>query len=344
MKQDAAVHIQRPRTDERLLWDIISGNIGYRTFLVAYDLKLFPLLAEKPRKLVEVCESLQINCRPAEALLAMSLSIGLVQVKDGYYSLTLFAEDYLLESSPTYLGGFLDILIVNDHLFSFESIKKAVITNSSQVYSGNKLFQTHEEQAVLARAFTYGMHSHSMAAALAWPEVIDLSGYRLLLDIGGGSGAHAIGATLKWPKLQAQIIDLAPVCEVAQEFMRHYGLQDRVKTQVSDMWSQPFPAADLHLYADIYHDWSPEKAHFLTQKSFESLEPGGRIIIHEMLYNNQQIGSSAVVAYNMMMLLCTEGQQYSGTELSTMLIEAGFTDIEIKPTFGYWSIITGYKP
>jgi SAM-dependent methyltransferase len=183
-----------------------------------------------------------------------------------------------------------------------------------------------------------------MGAALAWPEVIDLSGYRLLLDIGGGSGAHAIGATLKWPNLQALIIDLAPVCDVAQEFIRYYGLQNSIKTQVSDMWSQPFPTADLHFYADIYHDWPPEKARFLTQKSFESLEPGGRIIIHEMLYDNQKIGTFAVAAYNMMMLLCTEGQQYSGTELSTMLMEVGFTDIKVKPTFGYWSIIIGCKP
>lgn len=344
MNQDASFDIHRPRTDERLLWDINSGNVGFRTFLVAYDLKIFPLLAEKPKTLAEVCEALQINYRPAEALLAMSVSMGLLQVKDGCYSLTSFAEDYLLESSSTYLGGFLDFAIANDHVFSFESIKKAVLTNSSQVYSGDKLFQSHQEQAALARAFTHATHSHSMGAALAWPEVIDLSGYRLLLDIGGGSGAHAIGATLKWPDLQALIVDLAPVCEVAQEFVMNYGLQSRIKTQVSDMWSQPFPAADLHFYSDIYHDWPPQKGRFLTQKSFESLEPGGRIIIHEMLYDEQKTGPSAVAAYDIAMLLWTEGQQYSARELSTMLMEVGFTDIEVKPTFGYWSIVTGCKP
>jgi hypothetical protein len=44
------------------------------------------------------------------------------------------------------------------------------------------------------------------------------------------------------------------------------------------------------------------------------------------------------------MLLFTEGQQYSGAELVAMLREAGFTDIEVKPTWGYWSIVTGRKP
>jgi len=27
-----------------------------------------------------------------------------------------------------------------------------------------------------------------------------------------------------------------------------------------------------------------------------------------------------------------------------MLTEAGFIDVEVKPTFGYWSIVTGRKP
>ena len=83
----------------------------------------------------------------------------------------------------------------------------------------------------------------------------------------------------------------------------------------------------------------------MTQKSFETLEPRGRIIIHEILYDNEQkLGAPAVAAYNMMMLLWTEGQQYSGTELSTILSEAGFVDLEVIPTSGYWGIVTGYKP
>jgi hypothetical protein len=30
--------------------------------------------------------------------------------------------------------------------------------------------------------------------------------------------------------------------------------------------------------------------------------------------------------------------------LSAMLDEAGFSDIEVMPTFGYYSIVTGRKP
>ena len=105
--------------------------------------------------------------------------------------------------------------------------------------------QPHEEQAELARAFTRAMHSISLGPALAWPAALDLSGHRLLLDVGGGSGAHCIGAALRWPNLQASVFDLAPVCEVAAEFIAGYGLQHRIKTHVGDMWQDPFPSTDL---------------------------------------------------------------------------------------------------
>lgn len=344
MNQDSFVNIQKPKTDERQLWDIYSGNFAYKTLLVAHDIKLFLLLAKKPLTLAEVCEALHINRRGAEALLRMLVSMELLQGQDECYSLTSLAKDYLLESSPTYFGGFLDIAIAAEQEFSFQNLKKALLTNFSSDYAGEKMFQSHEKHPAIARAFTYAMHGYSMGAALAWPEIIDLSGNRLLLDIGGGSGAHAICATLKWSNLQALIVDLATVCDVAQELIARYSLQGRIKTHPSDMFSKPFPVADVHFYSNIYHDWSPEKGRFLSQKSFESLEPGGRIIIHEMLYNERKTGPLGVAANNMIMYYWQEGQQYSGQELSTMLKSAGFTDIEVRPTVGYWSIVTGRKP
>jgi hypothetical protein len=94
----------------------------------------------------------------------------------------------------------------------------------------------------------------------------------------------------------------------------------------------------------MFHDWLPEKCHFLMAKSFNSLESGGRIVIHEMLYNDEKTGPFAAAAFSMMMLGWTEGKQYSGQELSAMLREIGFEEIQIQKAFGYYSIVSGRKP
>jgi O-methyltransferase/methyltransferase family protein len=344
MERPPSAEFHRPRTDDRPLWDVVFGVYGYAALFIAHRLKLFPLLAEKARSLSEVCEALKIKRRPAEAILTAATSLGFLELRDQRYSLTAVAQDYLLETSPTYFGFYWDLIIDNYPVCSFASLEKAVLTDSASAYGGGDIFEAHEEQAELARSFTRGMHSISMASALAWPEAIDLAMHRLMLDVGGGSGAHSIGALLKWPNLRAVIFDLPPVCEVAEEFCARHGLEDRMQTHVGDMWKDPFPAADLHFYSYIYHDWTPEKCRFLTEKSFESLEPGGRILIHEVLYNDAKTGPFPAAAFSMIMMGWTEGEQYSGRELSMMLTDAGFRDIQVKPTFGYYSIVSGLKP
>ena len=62
-----------------------------------------------------------------------------------------------------------------------------------------------------------------------------------------------------------------------------------------------------------------------------------------MLYNEDKSGPFAAAAFSMLMMGWTEGKSYSSVELSTMLADAGFYDIQLKPAFGYYSIVTGLK-
>jgi len=336
---------RKPRSDDKPMWNLLAGMFGGPAVLVSHDLKLYSAIAEKPRTLLELCDVLHLQPRPLEALLIVNLSLGFIEKKDNQYFLTPVAEDYLLETSPTSYCGYLDLVKANYSVWSFENLKKAVMTNSPQVYGGRDVFKTHEEQAEAAKMFTRGMHGNSMAGALAWPNVVDLSNNHVLLDIGGGSGCHSIGVALRWPQLKCIVFDTARVCEVAQEFIDQSGMKERIKTQVGDMWSEDlYPDADVHFYSLIYHDWPVEKCQFLTQKSFKSLKPGGRIIIHEMLYNDDKTGPFMTAAFHITMLLWATGQQFSGPELKQMLQDAGFTNIEVKPSFGPWSIVTGVKP
>jgi len=59
--------------------DVLFGISGYPAVLVAHDLKLYPLLAERPRTLPELCHELNIAPRAAEALLSISTALGLLE-------------------------------------------------------------------------------------------------------------------------------------------------------------------------------------------------------------------------------------------------------------------------
>ncbi len=57
-----------------------------------------------------------------------------------------------------------------------------------------------------------------------------------------------------------------------------------------------------------------------------------------MLFNSEKTEPFSVAGFDVSMLLWTEGQQFSGAELSSMLAEAGFIEIAIIATQGCWHI------
>ena len=259
MTQHTSSNIQMPRVDDRPVWDVVFAVYGYPALLLAHRLKVFALLEDNPRTLTEICDALDIKPRPAEAILTVATALGFLSLQQERYALTAVSEEYLLQKSPNYFGFLWDLMIDNYQVCSFTSLEKSILTDSPQTYGGGDIYQSHEEQVELLHRFTSGMHSMSMASALVWPGVLDFSRHRVMLDIGGSSGAHSIGATLRLPNLQAIVLDFPQVCEVAEGYIVEYNLQERIKTCGANIWNDHWPSADLHFFSNMYHDWPPEK-------------------------------------------------------------------------------------
>ena len=68
------------------------------------------------------------------------------------------------------------------------------------------------------------------------------------------------------------------------------------------------------------------------KSDFRQPPSGRRIVVYEMPFNDDHTDPFPV-----------EGRQYSLSDLSEMLTESRFRDIETKATFGYWNIVTATK-
>jgi hypothetical protein len=338
MSASASSAISKPRSDDHAIWDLIFAFWGSPALLVAHDLKLFSLLGERPQRLEEVCAALKIEPRPASVLLEMLTAFGLVEAREGVFALTAVSKEYLDEKSPISLGGYLDFLTANHKLWSVETLKNAVLKNSPQVGGNKDVFSDPEVMKAFAKVFTRAMYAHSIGSALTWPETL------VLLDVGGGSGAQTVGVLLQWPHLKGIVLDTPPVAAEATQYISRFPLGDRISTVAADMFKDPFPEADVHLYGDIWHDWPREKGEFLAKKSYASLPAGGRIVLREVLYNDDRTGPVAAAAYGIDMLLVTMGGQYSRKEMKSLLEDAGFHDVQIGAAgAGYRSLITARK-
>ncbi len=327
--------------DDKLIWNLIAGRVSYCAVIVAHELEFFEKLAGSSKSLLELSSDLSLEERPTEAVVLMLVNLGLVSVANGKFELTETSKKYLLKESETYFGGMLALSSKTN--WTIEQLKESIINNAPQVYGGNDVFDAHLGDSKKSQIFTNAMHSASMFSALAWPELIDLSNNKVFLDVGGGSGAHIIGALRKWPGLSAKLLDMETVISSAKKLLSTYNLGSRVEFIPNDFWKCEYPIAEVHFYSQIFHDWCEDKCLSLAGKSFRSLPEQGKIIIHEILFDDDKSGPLMASAGNIGMLAWTEGKQYSGKEIKDILENSGFKNIEIIPTVGYWSVVVGYK-
>jgi O-methyltransferase domain len=197
-----------------------------------------------------------------------------------------------------------------------------------------------EAAGVIARY----MNSHSLGAAYGAARSPAFPGTRRLLDVGGGSGCFSIAIAQHYPDLHATVMDLAPMCKFASEYIAAAGISERVDTLALDMFREPWPQGyDALFFSNIFHDWSLEVCAQLAAKAFAACAPGGRIYVHEMLVDDTGAHPRTTAAFSMMMLGATKGQQFTFGELKEILEAAGFQGIATYPTQAYYSLVSGQK-
>jgi acetylserotonin N-methyltransferase len=75
------------------------------------------------------------------------------------------------------------------------------------------------------------------------------------------------------------------------------------------------------------HDWSEVKIRLLLKKIYGQLPAGGGLLIAEKLLAADKSGPTPAHMQSLNMLICTEGKERTLDEYSTLLREAGFSDI-----------------
>ncbi|TCC32659.1 methyltransferase, partial [Kribbella capetownensis] len=86
---------------------------------------------------------------------------------------------------------------------------------------------------------------------------------------------------------------------------------------------------DVVLLSMIMHDWTPEQDLAILRKCFAALPSGGRIVISELLVNDEKTGPPAAALMSLNMLVETAGgRNYTAAEYEHWLHATGFVDVQ----------------
>jgi 3-hydroxy-5-methyl-1-naphthoate 3-O-methyltransferase len=311
------------------LMALSTGFWAFKTLAAAHEEGLFNHLAGGAGTTVaELAQALGLHPRPAEMLLTGCAALGLLEKTDGRYRNTPLSEAYLVRGRPYYFGGF--VQMADKRLYAgWGRLTEALRTNRPTTWDPavqSSMFDG-EDPTMLA-LFWEAMHSLSTMTARKLGEAVDLNHFRRLLDIGGGSGAYDIELCKQYGQLRATVFDLPHVAEIAAWKIAEAGLTDRIETADGNFFEQLPEDHDAHLLSMILHDWDEAKNRALLRRSFKALPSGGAVVVSELLVNDEKTGPAPAALMSLNMLIETEGRNYTPTEYSAWLDDAGFRDIE----------------
>jgi ubiquinone/menaquinone biosynthesis C-methylase UbiE len=174
--------------------------------------------------------------------------------------------------------------------------------------------------------FLLGMSDMAMLLAPEMVGKIDLDGRRRMLDLGGGTGAWAVHFCRENPGLEAIVYDLPTTRPFAEQTIARFELEDRIFFVAGDFLATKIAGRyDVAWLSHILHGEGPQEVRTILKKTASVLEPGGMLLIHEFVLDDDLSGPLFPALFSLNMLLGTsEGRAYSSRQLFELLREAGF--------------------
>jgi SAM-dependent methyltransferase len=308
-------------------------------------LDLFTWLSGNPSTKEDIARSLGLAERPLDVLLTLLAALGLVERQDDTFANTGTSEEFLVGGSPSNLGPFFASQKSRPSCLELCEVLK---TDEPAGWSSQKEGKDWESlmgEDLFASGFTAAMDSRGAVLAPAMARTIPCEGYSNILDIAGGSGVYACAAVKEHAHMKAAVLEKPPVDDVARASIAEKGFSKRVEVIGSDMFADELPRGfDIHLWSHVLHDWGESDVGTLLSKSFEALNPGGIIVIHDAHINAEKTGPLPVARFSVLLMHSTKGKCYSVREIDDILDELGFRETRFAETTGNRSVIIAVKP
>jgi SAM-dependent methyltransferase len=313
--------------DPRPILELATGYWDSRAFLVANQIGVFPALAEGPLSAAALAQALGLHERPLRLLLKACVGLELLREGPEGFSNTPRTQLFLVPGSPAYLGD--AIRYGADMWEAWGDLEQALADGippvKTETYTGDDPEKT--------RHFVRGMHNRAQGIARVLVDLVDLTGRKRLLDIGGGPGSYAAMLAARNPDLRATVLDLPGVVAIAREILDEIDGGDRVDTLAGDYKTTAFPSGcDCVLISGVFHRESESMCRQLIARAKDALDPGGMLIVSDVFADEGGATPVFAALFGLnMMLSAPDGGIHADADVCRWMEAAGFRDVSAQP-------------
>jgi len=196
------------------------------------------------------------------------------------------------------------------------------------------------------RDFIRGMDDVTLELAPQVVAQLELGGARRLLDVGGGPGTYARAFLATHPQLEdVTIFDLPSALAVAAERLEGCARRADVQLLAGDFHSDPLGNGyDAIWISQVLHSQDEAGCIALLSKAAEALLPGGMLMVHEFLLDDNRVQPLTAALFAVHMLVMTAGgRAYSGTEIAGWMRDCGLAAVEVRKVSDDTGVVLGRK-
>jgi hypothetical protein len=336
---------RKPALSPARLLQLGAGFWGPRVFLSAVELGLFTVLAKGALSETALRERLGLHQRAARDFFDTLVALGALTRRRGLYANAPDANLFFDRNKPSYVGGMLEMMA--GRLYGFwGSLTTGLRTGKPQneAKQGGDLFGTLYADPERLRGFLSAMTGISLGAAQAIAKKFPWKKYHTFVDIGGAQGCVSVQLALAHKHLAGGEFDLPAVQPIYEEYVRSFGLGQRLKFQAGDFFRDQMPSAEVLIMGHILHDWNLQEKHLLLQKAYAALPKNGALIVYESMIDNDRSKNVAGLLMSLNMLIeTTGGFDFTIADCQGWMKATGFRRAQAVPLVGTDTMVIGYK-
>jgi len=306
------------------LGEMASGFRQAQILLTCFDLGLFEALAGRPATAAEVATTVDADARGVELLLNAAAALGLLEKREGRFANAALAQACLAPGAPGTMAH--SLRLQRAFYRRWGRLAEAVRTGQR-----SEADRRDEQANDWVQSFVYGLYDMARPVAPFVAEALDLSTDRPLrvIDVGGCHAAYSLALARRHPLLTATVFELPAVVPFAREIISQAGLADRVSVQAGDFQQEGLGHGyDVALVFGVLNGEPPDGRPALIRKVYDCLDPGGRIVLRDLVLDPNRAGPPEAAIFALQMLLATEaGGLDTSDDWARWLVEAGFEHI-----------------
>lgn len=326
---------------------LVNGNWMTQAIAVAAELGIMDLLARGARQAEELASATGCHGPSLQRLLRALASLGLCEEQeDGSFALT--ASGSLLQSdAPMSLQAYA-VRYGQYQWPAWGKLLHSVKTGecARTLVDGTTGFEHLERDATMAATFHRAMTEITRLIARAVVPAYDFSGFRCIVDVGGGYGEMLIAILPACPAARGVLFDRPDALAGARQHLDNAGVADRCELVTGDFFESIPGGADGYLLKSVIHDWNDERAAAILKCCRDAMSREAKLLLVEYIMPERMepsVLNRDAARSDLNMLVMLGGRERTASEYRSLLDSAGLSVTRIVPAALNFSVIEAVR-